>query len=103
MVQQTYGDRWTGDELKQALDGMTMPELKKVVRSQMSTAARTTAERSDEFGAYVAQKWGTRGAKAYTAYQQADGADAKAKVRKRYPVLQRILAARTEFNNSNSD
>lgn len=97
LVMQVYPNRWSQAELEQALGGMSMPDLQTVVRAQMSPSARANAEKRDQFMEYVKEKWGARGVKALTAYEQAEGADAKAKVRRRYSVLQRVLAARTEF------
>ena len=97
LVQKQYPGRWTNEELKAQLGSMAMPDLKTVAVGQMSTAAQGKQGAEDSFAQYVAQKFGARGATAYQAYTGAADATEKAKLRQRYAVLAKILAARTEY------
>jgi hypothetical protein len=97
LVQQVYGDKWSADELRQALSGMSMPDVQTVYRNQMTATSKAKADAQDAFDQVVLKKWKQRGLDALTAYDTAQGAEAKAKVRARFAQLPAILRARTTF------
>lgn len=119
LVERLYGDRWNADDLKANLAGMRMPDGMTVYRNSLSGAgqerfdtaqtpeARARAAKNAQLKAARAElqqtitdQFGPQGWEALQAYENASGADAKAKVRRTTPQLNQILRVRLKLERA---